>query len=50
MKAISIALAACLTAACASTHPIAPATGTYKLACTHFGHAALGMTGKIVVH
>lgn len=26
-----------------------PAAGTYKLACTHLGHAALGMTGDIVV-
>lgn len=28
---------------------LVPAAGTYKLACTHFGHAALGMTGKIIV-
>jgi uncharacterized cupredoxin-like copper-binding protein len=26
-----------------------PAAGTYKLACTHLGHAALGMTGDIAV-
>lgn len=34
--------------ASASIHLI-PAKGTYDLACTHIGHAALGMTGKIVV-
>jgi len=28
---------------------LVPAAGTYKLACTHLGHAALGMTGDIVV-
>lgn len=28
---------------------IVPAAGEYKLVCTHFGHAALGMTGKIIV-
>lgn len=27
----------------------APAVGTYKLRCSHFGHALLGMKGKIVV-
>jgi plastocyanin len=26
-----------------------PAAGRYKLVCTHTGHAALGMTGEIVV-
>ena len=26
-----------------------PAAGEYNLVCTHFGHALLGMTGKIVV-
>jgi uncharacterized cupredoxin-like copper-binding protein len=28
---------------------LVPAAGTFDLACTHFGHAALGMKGKIVV-
>ncbi|WP_417819076.1 cupredoxin domain-containing protein [Tritonibacter scottomollicae] len=28
---------------------IVPATGTYRLVCTHFGHSALGMRGDIVV-
>ncbi len=28
---------------------LVPAAGTYKLTCTHFGHALLGMKGKIVV-
>ena len=27
----------------------APARGTYKVKCTHFGHAMLGMRGSIVV-
>jgi len=26
-----------------------PATGTYKLTCTHMMHAMFGMRGKIVV-
>ncbi|WP_164844042.1 cupredoxin domain-containing protein [Croceicoccus ponticola] len=26
-----------------------PTTGTYDLVCGHFGHAALGMTGELVV-
>ena len=29
---------------------LVPSAGEYKLVCTHFGHTALGMTGKIVVH
>lgn len=32
----------------ASVH-LVPAAGEFKLVCTHFGHAALGMTGKIIV-
>lgn len=28
---------------------LVPTTGTFKLACTHFGHSMLGMTGRIVV-
>jgi plastocyanin len=28
---------------------LVPAAGTFDLACTHFGHAALGMKGRIVV-
>ncbi len=28
---------------------LVPAAGTYKLVCTHLGHALLGMTGTIVV-
>lgn len=28
---------------------LVPSAGEYKLACTHFGHSALGMTGKIIV-
>lgn len=28
---------------------VVPAAGTFKLTCTHFGHAMLGMTGRIVV-
>ncbi len=28
---------------------LVPAAGTYKLVCTHTGHALLGMTGSIVV-
>lgn len=28
---------------------LVPAAGTFDLTCTHFGHAALGMKGKIVV-
>lgn len=28
---------------------LVPAAGEYRLVCTHFGHSALGMTGKIVV-
>lgn len=26
-----------------------PHAGTYKVHCSHFGHVALGMTGKIIV-
>lgn len=33
----------------ASIH-LVPAAGEYKLACTHFGHAMLAMTGRITVH
>ncbi|HKT86535.1 MAG TPA: cupredoxin domain-containing protein [Novosphingobium sp.] len=29
---------------------LVPAAGEFKLVCTHFGHAAMGMTGKIIVH
>jgi uncharacterized cupredoxin-like copper-binding protein len=32
-----------------ATIRLVPAAGTYKLVCTHFGHAALGMAGRIVV-
>lgn len=32
-----------------ATIRLVPAAGTYDIACSHFGHAALGMTGKIVV-
>lgn len=28
---------------------LVPAKGAYKLDCTHFGHAALGMRGTIIV-
>lgn len=28
---------------------LVPGKGEYKIVCTHFGHSALGMTGKIVV-
>lgn len=28
---------------------LVPAAGEYMLVCTHFGHSALGMTGKIIV-
>jgi uncharacterized cupredoxin-like copper-binding protein len=28
---------------------LVPAAGSFDLACTHFGHAALGMKGKIIV-
>jgi len=28
---------------------LVPAAGTYKLTCTHFGHAVLGMKGRIVI-
>lgn len=28
---------------------LVPTAGEYKLVCTHFGHSALGMTGKIIV-
>jgi len=28
---------------------LVPKAGTYKVHCSHFGHVALGMTGKIVV-
>lgn len=28
---------------------LVPAAGTFKLACTHFGHAFMGMTGRIIV-
>lgn len=31
------------------TVALIPAAGSYDLACDHFGHAALGMTGAIVV-
>ena len=32
-----------------ATLHLVPAKGSYKLVCTHFGHAALGMTGTIEV-
>lgn len=28
---------------------LVPAVGEFKVVCTHFGHVALGMTGKIIV-
>lgn len=28
---------------------LVPKAGTYKVHCSHFGHSALGMTGKIIV-
>ncbi len=28
---------------------LTPRAGTYKVHCSHFGHSALGMTGKVVV-
>ena len=28
---------------------LTPRAGTYKVHCSHFGHAALGMTGKVTV-
>ena len=28
---------------------LVPKAGTYKVHCSHFGHTALGMTGKITV-
>ena len=28
---------------------LTPHAGTYKVHCSHFGHVALGMTGKIIV-
>ncbi|MBL8652125.1 MAG: cupredoxin domain-containing protein [Sphingopyxis sp.] len=28
---------------------LVPKAGTYKVHCSHFGHSALGMTGRIVV-
>ena len=28
---------------------LVPAAGKFKLVCTHFGHAFMGMTGKIIV-
>ncbi|WP_260580353.1 cupredoxin domain-containing protein [Sphingopyxis sp. PET50] len=28
---------------------LVPKAGTYKVHCSHFGHTALGMTGKIIV-
>lgn len=31
------------------TVELVPTSGTYELKCTHFGHAALGMTGTILV-
>lgn len=34
--------------ATATVH-LVPMAGTYKLVCTHTGHALLGMTGRIVV-
>ena len=32
-----------------ATIRLVPAAGEFDLTCTHFGHAALGMKGKIVV-
>jgi uncharacterized cupredoxin-like copper-binding protein len=32
-----------------ATIHIIPAAGQYNLVCTHFGHALLGMKGKIIV-
>ena len=32
-----------------ATIHLVPAAGSFDLTCTHFGHAALGMRGKIVV-
>ncbi len=32
-----------------STIRLVPNKGEYKIVCTHFGHSALGMTGKIIV-
>ncbi len=32
-----------------ATVHLVPAKGSYKLVCTHFGHAALGMSGTIEV-
>lgn len=28
---------------------LVPATGEYRIVCTHFGHVALGMAGRIIV-
>lgn len=28
---------------------LTPRAGTYKVHCSHFGHSALGMTGRVVV-
>lgn len=28
---------------------LTPSAGTYKVHCSHFGHSALGMTGRVVV-
>lgn len=28
---------------------LTPRAGTFKVHCSHFGHSALGMTGKVVV-
>lgn len=28
---------------------LVPAVGEYRLVCTHFGHTAMGMTGRIIV-
>ncbi len=38
-----------LKAGDSTTIHLVPAAGQYDLACTHFGHAALGMKGKIMV-
>lgn len=32
-----------------ATVHLVPSAGTYDLVCTHLGHAALGMTGTIIV-
>ncbi len=38
-----------LAGGASKTVRLLPAAGTYKLTCTHPGHALLGMTGDIVV-